>query len=109
MRRNGSKEIVFSDIQDAKIGGSARSDDAHNFAAYEFFAGTRLFHLVANGDLKAGANQSGEIAFRGVIGNAAHGDGLAFFAIARGERDLEFARSDHGIFVKQLVKIAQSE
>jgi len=51
----------------------------------------------------------GVIAFRGVIGNAAHGDGLAFFAVAGGQRDLEFTRSDHGIFVKQLVKIAQSE
>src|SRR5215471_19283352 len=109
MRRNGGKEIVFADIEDAKIGCSARSDDAYNLAAYEFFAGARLVHLVANGDLEAGANQSGEIAFRGVIGNAAHGDGLAFFAIAGGQRDLEFTRSDHGIFVKQLVKIAQSE
>src|SRR6516225_10402060 len=104
MGRDGGKEIVFADIEDAEIGGSARSDDAHNFAAHEFFAGTSLFHLVANGDLEAGANQSGEIAFRGVIGNAAHGDGLAFFAVAGGEGDLQFARGDHGVFVKQLIE-----
>ncbi len=100
MRRNGGKEIVFANIEDAKIGCSAWGDDAHDLAAHEFFAGARLFHLVANGDLEAGANQSGEIAFCGVIGNAAHGDGLAFFPIAGGEGDLEFARSDHGVFVK---------
>src|ERR1700746_2563623 len=100
MRRNSGKEIVFADIEDAKVSCRARSDDAYDLAAYELFAGARLVHLVADGDLEAGANQSGEIAFRGVIGNAAHRDGLAFFPIAGGEGDLQFARSDHGVFVK---------
>ena len=91
VRRNGGKEIVFANIEDAKIGCSAWGDDAHDLAAHEFFAGARLFHLVANGDLEAGANQSGEIAFCGVIGNAAHGNGIISFLISCGQGDFEFA------------------
>ena len=44
-----------------------------------------------------------------MVRNAAHGNGLALFAIARSERDLQFARSDHRIFVKKFVEIAQAK
>ena len=33
----------------------------------------------------------------------------ALFLIARGERDFEFARGDHGVFEEELVKIAEAE
>ncbi len=44
-----------------------------------------------------------------MIRHAAHRDWLAFFAIARGERDLQFAGGEHGVFVEELVEIAEAE
>ena len=44
-----------------------------------------------------------------MIRDAAHRDGGALFLIARGERDLEFARGNHRVLEEQLVEIAQPE
>jgi hypothetical protein len=44
-----------------------------------------------------------------VVGDATHGNGLAFFAIARGEGDLKFAGGDDGVFVEEFVEIAEAE
>ena len=56
MRRNGREEIVFANIEYAEVGSGARGNDTHDFPANEFFPGTGLFHLVADGDFVAGAN-----------------------------------------------------
>ena len=109
MRGDGGQKIVFAGVEDGDVGGCAGSDDADDFAADDFLAGAGLLHLVADGDFEAGADQAGDVAVGGVIGNAAHGDGLAFFAIAGGERDLQFARGEHGVFVEEFVEIAEAE
>ena len=109
MRRDRREEIVFAGVEDGAIGGGAWRDDADDFAADDFLAGAGRFHLIADGDLESGADQAGDVAVGGVIGDAAHGNGLALFAIARGESDLEFARSEDGVFVEEFVEIAEAE
>ena len=74
-----------------------------------FLASLRIFHLVADGHAVALLNQPRDVAFGGVVGHAAHGNGRALFLVARGERDLQFARGHHGVFEEQLVEIAQPE
>ena len=107
--RDSGKEIVFASVEDGNVGGGAGSDDAGDLAANEFFAGARLLHLLADSDLEAGADEPGDVGVHGVIRNAAHGDRLALFAIARGESDLELARGDHGVFIEKFVEIAETE
>ena len=109
MRGDGGKKIIFAGVEDGDVGGGARRDDANDFAADDFFAGAGLLHLIADGDFEAGADQAGDVAVGGVIRNAAHRNGLPFFAIARGQRDLQFARGEHGVFVEQFVEIAEAE
>ena len=53
------------------------------------------------------AQEPGEVALSGVIGNAAHRDGS--LSVARGELDLQFARGDSGVFVEELVEVAHAE
>ena len=74
-----------------------------------FLASARIFHLVADGDAVALLDEARDVAFGGVVGDAAHGDGRALFLVARGERDFELARGDDGVFEEQLVEIAQAE
>ena len=100
MFRHRCQKIVFFTIEHRDIGGRTRRDNAHHFAAHQFFARTGLLHLVANGNLKSRADQPRNVALCSVIGHTAHGDGLAFFAVARGQRDLQFARRGNRIFVK---------
>src|ERR1700731_779913 len=103
---DGREEIVFASVEESDVRGSTRRDDAYNLAADEFLARTGQFHLIADRDLEAGANQARDVAFGGVIRNAAHRNRLALFAVARGESDLHLARGDDRIFVEKFVEIA---
>jgi len=107
--RYGGEKVVFARVKDGDIGGRAGSDDADDFAADEFFAGTGLLHLIANSDFESGADEAGDVCVRSVVGDPAHRDRLALFAIARSESDVQFAGGDHGVFVEQLVEIAEAE
>src|SRR6267378_192257 len=109
MLGDGCEEIVFAGIKESDIGGGARGDDTHDFATDELFAWAGLLHLIADRDLESGADQARDVAFRGVVRNAAHGNGLTLFAVARGESDLKLARGDDRVFVEQFVEIAQAE
>ncbi len=80
-----------------------------DFAADDLFAGAGLLHLFADGDFEAGADEAGDVNFRRRGRDAAHGHGLARFAVAGGEGDLQFARGDDGVFVEEFVEIAQAE
>src|SRR5208337_3154798 len=106
---SGSEEIVFAGIEDGDVGGGAGGDDTGDFASNQLFAGPGLLHLFADGDFEAGADEAGKVSVGGVVRNAAHGNGLALFAIAGGERDLEFAGGDDGVFVEEFVEIAEAE
>src|SRR6266566_1130897 len=103
------EKIIFAGVEDCAVGSSTRGDDPHHFAAHEFLARTWLFHLIANRDLEAGANQARDVAFGGVVRNAAHGNRLALFAVARRERNLQLARRDDRVFVEKFVEIAQAK
>src|SRR5260370_34947885 len=106
---HGSEKIVFASVEDGDVRSGTRRYDTYHLAAHELFARTGQFHLHADGDLEARADQARDIAFGGVIRNAAHGNGLALFAVARGERDLQLARGDDRVFVEQFVEIAEAE
>ncbi len=103
------EEIIFAGVEDRAVSRGTRSDDPHHFAAHEFLARTWLFHLIADGDFEAGANQARDVAFGSVVRNAAHGNRLALFTVARRERNLKLARRDDGVFVEKFVEIAQAE
>src|SRR6266481_1986170 len=97
---DGCEEIVFASVEEGDVGGGARGDDTHDFSANELLAWAGLFHLIANRDLEAGADQARDVAVGGVIRHTAHGNRLTLFAVARGERDLKLARGDDRVFVE---------
>ncbi len=68
-----------------------------------------VLDLVADGDLVSLANELGDVALGGVVGNSAHGEGDAIYLLARGEGDLELARGGDGVIEEELVKIAHAE
>src|SRR5260370_4067496 len=103
------EEIIFAGVEDCAVSSSTRSDDPHHFAPHEFLARAWLFHLIADGDFEAGANQARDVAFGGVVRNATHRNRLALFAVARSERDLEVARGYNRVLVKQVVEIHPAE
>ncbi len=50
-----------------------------------------------------------DIAFGGVVGHSAHGDGDAVHLLARGERDLEFAGGGDSVIEEELVEIPDAK
>ena len=109
MIADGGEEVVLARAHQGGVHGGAGRDDAHDLAFDQSLGGFGIFHLVADGDAISLLDQARDVAFGGMKRHAAHGDGGALFLVARGERDLEFARGHHGIFEEQLVKIAEAE
>ncbi len=107
--RDGGEEVVLARAHEVGIHRGAGGDDAGDFAADEFLGELGVLDLVADGDAEAFLDEARDVALGGVVGNAAHGDGVALFLIARGEGDFEFARGGDGVFEEELVKIAEAE
>ncbi len=106
---DGGEEVVLARAHEVGIHGGAGRDDARDFAAHQFLGELGVLHLIADGDAVALLDEARDVAFGGVEGDAAHGDGVALFLIARGEGDFEFARGGHGVFEEELVKIAEAK
>src|ERR1700674_556298 len=106
---DGREEIVFTGFEKGAIGGGTRCDDAHDFGAYELFAWAGQLHLIADCDFEANANQPRDVALSGVVRDTTHGNRLAFFAVSRGERDLEFARGNDRVLVEKFVEVTEAE
>src|SRR5260370_38203025 len=64
-----SEKIIFARVEHGHVRSRAGSDDAHDFAADDLFAGAGLLHLVADGDLESGADEARDVAVSGVIGD----------------------------------------
>src|SRR5260370_885875 len=109
MLGNGGEITVFASVEERPVRCRTRREDAHDFAADQLLAGTGLLHLIANRDFESATNQPREVAFRGVVGTTTHGNGLPLFAVARSERDLQFARGGDRIFVEKFVEVAEAE
>src|SRR5258708_10062212 len=104
---DGREVIIFASVEYGGVGGGAGRYHADDFAANELLAGAGLVHLIADGNLEAAADPPGDVAVSGVVRHAAHGNGLALFALTRGESSMQFTRGDHGVFVKKLVEVAE--
>ena len=107
--RHRRQVIVLVRAQQVRVDRGAGRDDAGDLALDQLLGQLGIFHLVADGDAIALLDQARDVAFGGVVGDAAHGNGRALFLVARGERDFELARGSHGVFEEELVEIAQAE
>ena len=106
---NTREKTVFAGVEKGNVRRGTRGDHPNNFAADELFPGAGLLHLIADRDFEPGSNQARDVALSGVVGNPTHRNGLALFPVARGQRDLQFARGNHRVFVEKFVEIAQTE
>ncbi len=106
---NRRQIVVLVRAQQRRFGRRSRRHHARHFALHQLLARPRFLHLIADGHAIAFLDQPREIAVGRVIRHAAHRNGLPFFFIARGERDFELARRGDGVFIEQLVEIAQPE
>ncbi len=101
----GQKIVLF--LAECGVERGARGKDAGDFAAHDLFGELGIFHLVADGDAVALAQEAREVGFDGVVGDAAHG--LVAFAVAGREGELQFAADDYGVVVEELVEVAHAE
>ena len=106
--RRRARKLFSSELSEESAAVPGR-DHASDFAPHQFLRNARIFHLLADGDLESLADQLRDVAFGGVVGNAAHRDGDAFFLVARGQRDLQFAGGEDGVVEEKLVEVSQAE
>ncbi len=91
------------------VGGRSGRHHPSDFTLDQLFGLAGIFHLVADGDPVAAANQLGDIAFSGVIRNAAHRHRHALLLVAGSERDLQFLGGHQSVFKEELIEISQAE
>ena len=106
--RDRGEKIVFLGTE-RRIGRRARRDHARDFTPHQLLGQSRILHLLADGDLESLADQLRDVAFGSVVRHAAHGNGDAFFFVARGQRDLQFLRGQDGVVEEKLVEISQAK
>ena len=104
------QERRLARVEVAGVGQRARRDDADDFALDEALGLARILDLIADGDAEALLHEPRDVAVDGVKRHAAHRDAAAVGVLrARGERQLERARRDEGVFVEHLVEVAHAE
>ena len=79
---DGGEEVVLAGTHEGGVHGGAGGDDAHDLALDEALGGFGIFHLVADGDAESFLDETGDVAFGGVEGDSAHGDGGSLFFVA---------------------------
>ena len=87
-------------------------DDADDIPLHESLGQCRVFQLFADGDLVAFCNELCDVAFRAVIGDAAHGRalfGILDIPVPGGERQVQFPGGGDGVVVEHLIEVAETE
>jgi hypothetical protein len=111
---DGGQAIGAARVEEAVLGQRPRGDDAHHLAPDDGFGAALpglggVFHLLADGDLGARADQFGKIGLGRVHGHAAHGDRRSAMAAAMGERDAEDGGGAGRVLEEELVEVAHAE
>ncbi len=106
--RHAAQEVVLLGAE-MRVGSGARREHPRDLALHQLLGDSRVLHLLADGDLESFANELGDVILSRVVGDTAHGYRNALLLVARGQRDLQFARGDHGVFEEQFVEIAETK
>src|SRR5205807_7280663 len=77
MSCNRREKIILARVQKRDVRRRTRGDHPHDFAAHELLTRSGLLHLIANRNFEPAADQARDVALRGVVGNAAHRNGIA--------------------------------
>ena len=108
--QEAAQVVVLLGIENALLDHGPGSDDPHHLAPDESLDQAGILDLFAQGDLVALSDQLSQVGIDGMVGHAAHGNGLTLgVAVPGGEGDLQVAAGDDGILVEHLVEIAQAE
>ena len=108
VKDNGTKVVVVFGCQIDILGEGAGRDDAGYLALENALGRLRVPDLLADGNGIALVNKLPGVAFHGMPGHAAHGDGGCGLLVAGGKRQLQFPGADFGIVKKQFVKVAHA-
>jgi hypothetical protein len=106
---NGGKKIVLTRIEQRIVGQRAGRDDPRYLPFDQPFRQRRVFHLLADCRAKSRLNQPPQVVVELMIREPGHRDRVGGPFVAAGERQPQRAGRLLGIFVKQLVEVADAK
>ena len=111
---HGGQAVGAARVQQAVLGQGAGRDHPDDVTADHRLGAAllglgRVFHLLADGDLEAQADQLGQVGFRRVLRHPGHRDRLAVVVTPEGLRDAEGGGGLVGVVEEQLVEVAHPE
>ncbi len=108
--RDGHQERRLARVEVAGVGQGSGRYDADDLALDDPLGLARILHLIADRDAKSLSDEAGDVAVDRVKGDAAHRNPAAVGGLRPGgQRQLEGARGDEGVFVEHLVEVAHPE
>ena len=105
--RNSAARKLFCSCPSPAVQRRARRKHARHFAAHNLLRELGIFHLVAEGDAVALAQQARQVLLDG--SDKARRTWAAALAVAGRQSELQLAAGGHRIVVKELVKVAHAE
>ena len=103
--------VVLGFLEHRAFRYGAGRHDADDVPLYEALCQRGVLHLFADGDLVALGDQPGNVAVRGMEGNAAHRRLILLLlaAVARREGEIQLSGRKLRVLVKHFIEIAQTE
>ena len=105
----GGEVVVALGGQHSRVDDGARGDDADHLALDQPLRERGIAHLLADGNAIALADQPGDVALGGVVGDARHRGAFAPSPVAPGQRQLQLAGGQLGVAVEHLVEVAHAK
>ena len=101
--------VVLALVEHTGFHDGTGGDDADDIALDKPLGGFGILGLLADCDLVALLDQSGDVALGGMEGYAAHRRALLLSAVAAREGELQLLGSELGVVEKHLIEIAETE
>ena len=98
------QEIVTLGVEDIALGNGSRRHHAGDVPLHDALGGGRIFNLITDRNLHAGADEFGQVALRGMVGNPAHRH-----VVALGQGNIKHGGGALGVIEEHLVEIAKTE
>ena len=102
VEKDGGEIVWAGVVEEGEVVNGAGGNDLGDFA-FDDFSGLGFGGLLGDGDSFFGADEFGDVALCGVVGDAAHGD-----AVALGESDVEDSGGDFSVFEKHFVEVTEA-
>ena len=111
IQKETAEEVAAPVVKAGAVDDRAGRDDADDVALDKALGKRRVLGLLADGNLVALGDETGDVSVARMVGDAAHRRLILrrLAAVAGRQREVQLARGELGVLVEHLIEVAQAE